>query len=113
MFKAINENEEFEIHPTNTNTDPQPPPITCKEQILVDGNEINAFFNSIQQDTKAGPARKTFLKIHSTIDTNVLKRRIFSKLQYSNAMFFSKRINEETTNEIGWLFCGHYKAFCR
>ena len=80
MFKAINENEDFQIHPTNTNTDPQPAPITCREEILVDGNEINAFFNSIQQDTKAGPVRQTFLKIHSAIDTNVLKRRIFSKL---------------------------------
>ena len=113
MFKAINENEEFEIHPTNKNTDPQPPPITCREQILVDGNDINAFFNSIPQDSRAGPARQTFLKIHSTIDTNVLKRRIFSKLQHTNALFYSKKISEETTNEIGWLFCGHYKAFCR
>ena len=60
MFKAINENEDFQIHLTNTNTETQPAPITCREEILVNGNAINAFFNSIQQDTKAGPVRQTF-----------------------------------------------------
>ena len=44
MFKAINENEDFQIHPTNTTTNPQLSSIKCREQILVDGNEINAFF---------------------------------------------------------------------
>ena len=53
MFKAVNENEDLQLRPTNADTKPPPKPITCKKKILVDDDELNEFFKSVQMHTRA------------------------------------------------------------